>query len=191
MGFGAILFASTPVIADAPAPGSQPAAAAPGTPVVVAGPSEYYTPVPTRRGLFARIRERRNATMNYTPAVVPMTTTTPAVAVPAAIPTPMPMNVIPSSGVNTPMGVTTAVYTAPARNGLFSRIRNRRNGTMVPMTTVAPMPVPMAAPMGAVVPASGTTTATTPPVPAAPVMMASTTQTRMGLLARIRARRGN
>ena len=191
MGIGAFAFASTPVIADAPAPGS-PAVTAPGTPVVVTATSDVYTPAPARRGLFARIRDRRNANnmVTYPAPVVPVT---PApTAAPTPVPTPMPTTVSPIGGVVTSQsGVTTANYTTPARTGLFSRIRNRRSSNFVPMTTVAPMPTPVAVPMSAVVPASGTTTMTTPAPTNTPVVMANTQPTRMGLLARIRARRSN
>jgi hypothetical protein len=192
MGIGAFAFASTPVIADAPAPGS-PVVTAPGTPVVVTATSDVYTPAPARRGLFARIRDRRNANnvMTYPATVVPATPA-PTVVSPTPVPTAMPTTVSPIGGVVTGQsGVTTANYTTTTRTGLFSRIRNRRSSNFVPMTTVAPMPTPVTTPMSAVVPASGTTTATTPAPTSTPVAMANTQPTRMGLLARIRARRGN
>jgi hypothetical protein len=194
MGIGAFAFASTPVIADAPAPGSQPVVTAPGTPVVVTATSDVYTPAPARRGLFARIRDRRNANNNMVTYPAPVVPVSPApTAAPTPVPTPMPTTVSPIGGVVTGQsGVTTANYTATTRTGLFSRIRNRRSSNnFVPMTTIAPMPTPVTTPMSAVVPASGITTATTPAPTSTPVAMTSTTTTRMGLLARIRARRAN
>jgi hypothetical protein len=81
--------------------------------------------------------------------------------------------------------VTTSDYRTvqPARNGLFSRLRNRNNVTSVSATTVAP---PMATPTTKVEP-------TTPPVVATPTTVTPTTQIvepRQGLFARLRARSG-
>lgn len=170
-GAGLALYA-VPVSADEPATPAKPGATA-GTPVVVS-----ETTVPARRGILARLRDRRNAgTMVTTPATV----TTPSTPAPSTVPSPMPMpGVKPASGTTTSGSkVTTAAYTTtqPARTGLFSRLRNRGSSTMVePMT--------MTTEKGEVVPASGTTTT--------PMMMESTTTTsRMGLMARLRARRMN
>lgn len=168
---GLALFA-VPVSADEPATPAKPGATV-GAPVVVS-----ESTVPARRGILARLRDRRNTgTMVTTPATV-----TPSTAAPSTVPSPMPMpGVKPASGTTTGSTVTTAAYTTtqPARTGLFSRIRNRGNSTMM----VEPMPMPTTD-KSKVVPASCTTTTT-------PAMETSTTTSRMGLMARLRARRTN
>jgi hypothetical protein len=168
-GFGLV---AVPASADEKAPAT---AATTATPIVV---TESATPA--RRGILARLRDRR-ATTTMTPATVvtPSTTTPVPTTPPTTVPTPLP-TVKPVSGTTTTTnGVVTAGYTsAPTRTGLFSRLRNR--GTAGTMTTTTPAPLPM--PMSAVVPASGTVTME-------PMMTEATTTTRMGLFARLRARR--
>jgi len=166
------LYAVSPAVADEPVTPAKPTITT-GGPVVV---SDTVTGTTARRGLIARLRDRRS-----TGAVMTAPTTTVAPIAPApstTVPSPMPMPTVkPASGTTTttPM-VTTAAYTTtqPARTGLFSRLRNR--GTT---TTVEPMTMPMSA----VVPASGTVT-----MPMTTTTEATTT-TRMGPLARLRARR--
>lgn len=183
MGSGVALYAAAPAAADEPKPATAT------TPVVVSGTTDVISTAPAaRRGLFGRLRDRRTGTAMTTTTVpttgtiVTPTTTTPGTTLPTPVPMPMtkPAIVIPASAtkIAVPM-VTTAAYSTPARTGLFSRARTRATPTATPATMTAPMPLPL----NAVVPASGTVTM------ASPMMDATTTTARMGLIARMRARR--
>ena len=181
MGSGLALYAAAPAAADEPKPATT------STPLVVSGTTDVISTAPAaRRGLFGRLRDRRTGTAMTTTSVpttgtiVTPTTTTPGITLPTPVPMPMtkPTIVIPASATTTevPM-VTTAAYTTPARSGLFSRTRASTKVTPVAVTA------PMSMPLNAVVPASGTVTM------ASPMMDATTTTARMGLIARMRARR--
>ena len=148
VGSGAALFAASPARADEPKP--VPTSSAP---VVVSSTPDVVTTAPaSRRGLIARLRDRRTGgTMTTSPLtttgtiVTPSTTTSPG----TTIPTPIPM----------PMGKPSIVLPAGGTTG--------------------------DTPLSAVVPASGTVTMASPTMVAMP---ATTTPTRTGLVARLRAR---
>jgi len=186
-GIGGILFASAPATAeDTPAP--KPAGTTPATPVVVS--SDVVSTTPARRGLLARLRDRRSGnTMVTTPAVNTVVAPAPATTVPMTMPKPGTATPAAGTATATPM-VTTAAYTVasqPTRTGLFSRFRNRNTMTTTPMPVMA-----TSTPMSGVVPASGTVV-TSPMTSSTPTVMTAsptTTTGRMGLLARLRARRG-
>jgi hypothetical protein len=135
----AALFTGSARAEDKPA-----AAATPAPAVVSAAPTAEMAPATTssgtRRGLIARLRDRRGGSGTMTSA--PMMAT-PTMAAPVA-PMPMPGTIVPkpmpsgTTGTLTPAGGTTTVtgseivtagYSEPAtgtmRRGLFSRIRNR------------------------------------------------------------------
>src|SRR5262245_17881472 len=126
-----------------------------------------------------------------------------------------PVTPAPTGPVVTAAGPTDVVVAAPTtqtRRGLFGRLRNRGTTTTTPvMAPMTPAPAPMFTP-GAPQPMPGTTrtngeTVINPqPIPAGPIMPAGgtivspdgtmmtagysePTQTRRGLLARLRARR--
>ena len=186
VGSGAALFAASPARADEPKPVPTTSSA----PVVVSSTPDVVTSAPaSRRGLIGRLRDRRTGgTMTTSPLtttgtiVTPSTTTSPGTTIPTPIPMPMgkPSIVLPAGATttNSPV-VSTAAYAVPVRSGVFTRGRTR--------TTTAVATTPMPLPLSAVVPASGTVTMASPTMV---VMPATTTPTptRMGLVARLRAR---
>jgi hypothetical protein len=122
----------------------KPAAPATPAPAVTAAPVAEMTPATTssgtRRGLIARLRDRRGgSTTTSAPMMATPTMTAPPVAAPmpmpgTTVPKPMPSGgttgstLTPAGGTITEGAIVTAGYSEPAttaRRGLFSRIRNR------------------------------------------------------------------
>ncbi len=143
------LFAAVGGAADVPtAPAPTPVAVTSATPVEMVPAT---TAAPARRGLFSRLRNRNAGTTSYsTPAtttttVAPSTVTPatpmPTVAPPQAMPGAKPVGgmvapvaaegVMVAGGMMSTMGdaspvmMASATTPAPARRGLFSRLRNR------------------------------------------------------------------
>lgn len=120
---------------DKPAAAATPAPAATAAPAIEMAPA---TTSGTRRGLFARLRERRAGTTMSAPVMATPTVTAPPATAPmpmpgTTVPTPMPgktsgTTVTPAGGTASMTGeIVTAGYSEPAqtRRGLFARMRNR------------------------------------------------------------------
>lgn len=126
----AALFATSASADDKPATGTAPAA-----PAVTAAPVEMAPAAPARRGLLARLRDRRSGTTMSAPVMT--APAAPATPMPGTTPAPMPMpgskttgtGITPAGGTTTTGDVVTTVgyteTTSKARRGLFSRLRNR------------------------------------------------------------------
>jgi len=162
-----VAFASTSTV-DAQAPTTP---ATPAVPVVTSAPlMSSYSPVTssTRRGLFGRLRGRSASTvMSATPAMSGTIITTPTAAPATAVPAPMPKATGGAAVTGNPVVVAGGSTATPSK--------------VVPAggTTTTP---------SVVVPAAAATAAMTTAPAMATAPMPSTAK-RMGLVARLRARR--
>lgn len=126
-----ILFAAALAALFAGSASAEDKPAAPAAPAVAAAPVEMAPAASARRGLLARLRDRRTTTA---PAMVAPAVTAPATPMPmpgTTVPKPMPTggttgSVTPAGGTAKAGEVVTASYSEPAqRRGLFGRMRNR------------------------------------------------------------------
>jgi hypothetical protein len=187
-----------PVTTTAPAP-----TAVVGQPIIVGSTvpmtTPYTTTAPARRGLFGRLRARNTGTVMSAPVYsAPMTggtiITTPS-GVPSGVPMPMPTTTRPGGTSMIIPGGTTGLTGNP-----IIVAGGTSNGAVIPAGGIVTA-------SGVVIPAGGITTSNGTVIPAGsitttdgmiisgngmtmPTMMTSTAPQRMGLIARMRARRG-